>query len=96
MWVPLEFWEDDDGDEVGGEGGPRSGDVRGEKALEADLEDELGLGDGNVEMEMQGYGARHMFGWVWAKVEQIGLLVQRQKQQVGKCKRLDDGHDGDL
>lgn len=102
MWIPLEFW-DEGGDGVRGEGGPRGGDVRGEKVLEeAELEDELALeygdGDGDGEMEMEVYGVRDMLQWVWRKVEKIGLLVQREKQQVGKCKELDDddGHDGDL
>ena len=33
---------------------------------------------------------------VWRKLERIGLVVQKTKQQTRKAKEPDTGHDGDL
>ena len=87
--MPLEFW--DDGDEVDQDRGLKSGDVRGEKALE-----ELELDDEDVEMEKSVYGMKNVLARVWRKLENIGLIMQTKRQQLQKAKELDDGHDGDL
>lgn len=96
MWIPIEFW--DEGDEVGKERGPRGGDVRGEKALEVEVEVEVDE-DVGMEMEMVMDGMKDMAGWVWRKLEKIGLVVQSKRQDIDdmdEIKEPDNGYDGDL
>lgn len=73
MWIPMQFW--DEGVE---ERGRTSEDVRGEKVLELEVEDE------DVEDEMQLHGARCVMERVWRNLEKIGLVVQRKRQHVDK------------
>lgn len=100
IWIPVEFWDGGDGrdggDERDGKQSPGSENVKGKKALEAELEAVSVDEDGEMEMEMEAYGRRGVVERIWKELEKLGSVVQRKMEQMQKVKELGDGHDGDL
>lgn len=98
MWMPVEVL--DGGDVSGEKEGEKE--VEEEKVLEVEVQGEVEVEfededeDEDVGMEKSAYGIKDVFERVWRKMEKVGLVAQRKKQQRGKAKELDDEHDGDL
>ena len=85
MWIPIEFWDEEDQKR-----GHKGEDVRGEKVLELEVEDD------EVEAEGEVHGLRYIVGRVWRNLEKTGSLMQRTWQHMENTKELDNEHDGDL
>ena len=85
MWIPIELWDEEDKKR-----GHKSEDVRGEKVLGLEVEDD------EVEAEGEVHGLRYIIGRVWRNLEKTGSLMQRTWQHMENTKELDKEHDGDL